>query len=148
MINITEENWMHQYLLERPIDEENIAVYLLCMRNCYTDDKFDDNVKDRNQYVADQDKVVIESLNPVVTPDTNTKEFMLPADQCILMYRESLKDWESRGWKIDTRTVADNAKSTAYAIPSPARHEQKGWVLDSIPLKAAPKKSAPLKAAG
>jgi phenylpropionate dioxygenase-like ring-hydroxylating dioxygenase large terminal subunit len=147
-IHLTDNNYMHQYLLERPIDEENIAVYLLCMRNCYTDDKYDQNVMDRNQYVAEQDVVIVNDLHPMLTPDTNTKEFMLPADKCILMYRESLKEWIDKGWKIDTRTVADNALSVAYAIPSPARRDQKGWVLDSIPLKPAPKENTKLKAAG
>ena len=147
-IHLTDNNYMHQYLLERPIDEENIAVYLLCMRNCYTDEKYDQNVMDRNQYVAEQDVVVVQELHPRLTPDTNTKEFMLPSDKCILMYRESLKEWESKGWKIDTRTITDNAGRVAYAIPSPARHEQKGWVLDAIPLVSAEEKSAKLKVAG
>ena len=147
-IHLTDNNYMHQYLLERPIDEENIAVYLLCMRNCYTDDKYDENVMERNQYVAEQDVVIVNDLHPMLTPDTNTKEFMLPADKCILMYRESLKEWIDKGWKIDTRTVADNALSVAYAIPSPARRDQKGWVLDAIPLKPGSKENTKLKAAG
>lgn len=147
-IHMSAENWMHQYLLERPIDEHNIAVYLLCMRNCYQDPKYDENVKERNFYVAKQDIVIVEDLHPTITPETNTKEFMLPADQCILMYRESLKEWENKGWKIDSQTVNANADRVAYAVPSPARREQKGWVLDSIPLKPARKKGAKLKAAG
>ena len=139
-------DWMHQYLIERPIDENTIQIYLLCMRNCYTDSKFDENVKERNQYVADQDKVVIEDLRPVLTPDTNTKEFMLPADNCILMYRESLQEWEANGWRIDQGAVDAAKDRVAYAIPSPARHKQKGWVLDAIPLRPA-SKQADLKAA-
>jgi predicted pyridoxine 5'-phosphate oxidase superfamily flavin-nucleotide-binding protein len=59
-----------------------------------------------------------------------------------------LKEWEGKGWKIDTRTVAENAERVAYAIPSPARLEQKGWVLDAIPLVAAESADAKLKAAG
>jgi phenylpropionate dioxygenase-like ring-hydroxylating dioxygenase large terminal subunit len=147
-IHLTDNNYMHQYLLERPIDEENIAVYLLCMRNCYTDEKYDQNVMDRNQYVAEQDVVVVQNLHPRLTPDTNNKEFMLPADKCILLYRESLKEWETNGWKIDTEAVAKTAERVAYAIPSPARQEQKGWVLDAIPLVEGSEEGAKLKAAG
>jgi len=147
-IHMSKTNWMHQYLLERPIDESNTAVYLLCMRNCYTDEKFDENVIERNGYVAKQDVVIVEELHPVITPDTNTKEFMVPSDKCILLYRESLKEWEQNGWKIDLDTVKANEKKVAYAVPSPARREQKGWVLDAIPL-VEPSESAPeLKAAG
>ncbi|MBT8423214.1 MAG: hypothetical protein KJP03_08870, partial [Gammaproteobacteria bacterium] len=110
------------------------AVYLLCMRNCYTDEKYDDNVVERNGYVAQQDVVIVEKLHPMLTPDTNTKEFMLPADKCILLYRESMKEWENNGWKIDIDAVAASGQKVAYAIPSPGRREQKGWVLDEIPL--------------
>jgi phenylpropionate dioxygenase-like ring-hydroxylating dioxygenase large terminal subunit len=145
-IHMSKTDWMHQYLIERPIDENTIQIYLLCMRNCYTDSKFDENVKERNQYVADQDKVVIQDLRPVLTPDTNTKEFMLPADKCILLYRESLKEWEANGWRIDQEAVDAAKNRVSYAIPSPARHKQKGWVMDAIPLRPA-SKQADLKAA-
>lgn len=147
-IHMSATNWMHQYLLERPIDLYSSAVYLLCMRNCYTDDKYDQNVMERNQYVANQDVVIVDSLHPKVTPDTNTKEFMMPADKCILLYRESLKEWESYGWKIDGEVVEQKHNRVAYAIPSPARHEQKGWVLDLIPLRPASKAAPKLKATG
>ena len=73
---------------------------------------------------------------------------MMPADKCILMYRESLKEWENKGWKIDSEEVARTDGRVAYAIPSPARREQKGWVLDPIPLKPAGKAEPKLKAAG
>lgn len=147
-IHMSATNWMHQYLLERPIDEFSSAVYLLCMRNCYTDDKYDQNVMERNQYVANQDVVIVDSLHPKVTPDTNTKEFMMPADKCILLYRESLKEWESYGWKIDCEVVEQKHNRVAYAIPSPARREQKGWVLDTIPLRPSSKAAPKLKATG
>jgi predicted pyridoxine 5'-phosphate oxidase superfamily flavin-nucleotide-binding protein len=73
-------------------------------------------------------------LNPTVTPPTNTKEFMVPADKTILMYREKLAEWDSNGWRIDSGTVNCNRKKIAYAIPSPARRRHKGWVIDPIPL--------------
>ena len=147
-IHMSATNWMHQYLLERPIDEFSSAVYLLCMRNCYTDDKYDQNVIERNQYVANQDVVIVDSLRPAITPDTNTKEFMVPSDKCILLYRESLKEWESYGWKIDSEVVERTHQRVAYAIPSPARREQKGWVQDAIPLRPASKAVPKLKATG
>jgi phenylpropionate dioxygenase-like ring-hydroxylating dioxygenase large terminal subunit len=147
-IHASETMWFHQYLFERPIDEENIQLYLLCMRNGFLEEKNDAYMIERNQYVANQDKVIIEDLRPVLTPDTNTKEFMVPADKVILMYREKLKEWDARGWRIDTEEVERNALRVAYAVPSPARRQQKGWVLDSIPLVKAEAAEAKLKAAG
>lgn len=146
-IHASETMWFHQYLFERPIDEENIQLYLLCMRNGFLEEKNDAYMVERNQYVANQDKVVIEDLRPVLTPETSTKEFMLPADKCILMYRDKLKEWDAKGWRIDMDTVEKNSAKVAYAIPSPARHEQKGWVLDSIPLVSGETARAKLKAA-
>jgi phenylpropionate dioxygenase-like ring-hydroxylating dioxygenase large terminal subunit len=141
--------YIHQYLFERPIDEENTYLYLVCERNFALEEKQDAYVIERNQYVANQDRKIIEELHPVLTPDTNTKEFMLPADKCILFYRESQKAWESRGWRIDTDEVARMKGKVAYAIPSPARREHKGWVLDPIPLvPVADAAKGGLKAAG
>ena len=146
-IHLSPTDWLHQYLIERPIDENHIAIYLLCMRNCYLEEKYDQGVMDRNQYVADQDVVIVENLHPRITPDTNTKEYMLPADKCITDYREALKDWASRGWRINSEQVAATQDKVAYAIPSPARRKQKGWVLDAIPLQSADQANPKLKAA-
>ena len=33
--------------------------------------------------------------------------------------------------------VNRNSKKVAYAIPSPARRQQKGWILDPVPLRPA-----------
>jgi hypothetical protein len=119
------------------------------MRNSFLKPAMDQNVIDRNQYVADQDVKIIENLNPALTPPTNTREFMTPSDKCILMYREALKEWDANGWRIDTDTVARNRRKVAYAVPGPARRQQKGWVLDSIPLLGAEDAAKPkLKATG
>jgi phenylpropionate dioxygenase-like ring-hydroxylating dioxygenase large terminal subunit len=147
-IHASEVIWFHQYLFERPLDDGNIHLYLLCMRNGFLEEKHDAYMIERNQYVADQDKVVIEDLRPVLTPPTNTKEFMVPADKVILMYREKIKEWDAEGWRIDVDEVERNRMKVAYAVPSPARREQKGWVLDAIPLLAGEAAKAALKAAG
>ncbi|MCC5794260.1 MAG: aromatic ring-hydroxylating dioxygenase subunit alpha [Chromatiales bacterium] len=132
-IHPSPELWFHQYLFERPIDDENIQLYLLCMRSSFLDAKHDAYMIERNQYVANQDVVIIQDLQPVLTPDTNTREFMVPADKVILMYREKLREWDAQGWRIDTAKVEATRKRVAYAIPSPGRREHKGWVLDEIP---------------
>ena len=103
------------------------------MRNCVLEEKNDDYVISRNQYVANQDVKVLENLHPVITPETNTKEFMTPSDKCILIYREHLKEWDEQGWRIDSRAIEENEGRVAYAIPSPERRNAKGWVLDAVP---------------
>ena len=133
-IHVSPENWFHQYGYERPIDDECVHIYLVTMRNCALDAGQDDLIMERNAYVAEQDVGIIESLHPVVTPATNTKELMTPSDKVILMYRDKLKDWDRRGWRIDFEALQRQGKKVAYAIPGPTRREHKGWVLDTVPL--------------
>jgi hypothetical protein len=59
---------------------------------------------------------------------------MVPSDTVILDYRAKQKEWASKGWKIDLEEVERTGGRVAYAIPSPARRQTKGWVLDAIPL--------------
>jgi phenylpropionate dioxygenase-like ring-hydroxylating dioxygenase large terminal subunit len=136
---------IHQYLYERPIDDATTYLYLVCARNFALEEKSDAYIIQRNQYVADQDVKIIESLHPVVTPQTNTKEFMVPSDQCILMYREKQKEWAQKGWRIDYETFERTRHRVAYAIPSPARRQHKGWVIDPVPL--VPPEQAPAQVA-
>ena len=128
---------MHQYVYECPIDEGNVNIFLVNMRNQLIDPDRDQMVNERNWTIISQDLVVLSKLNPTVTPPTNTKEFMVPADEPILAYREKLAEWNGLGWRIDSDTVNSNRKKVAYAIPSPARRRHKGWVLDPIPLLPA-----------
>jgi len=147
-IHVTPENWFHQYAYERPIDDETVHIYLVTMRNCALDPAQDDLIMERNAYVADQDVAIIEFLHPVVTPSTNTKEIMTPSDKVILMYRDKLKDWDGRGWRIDFEALQREGKNVAYAIPGPTRREHKGWVLDAVPLVPGESARDGLQAAG
>lgn len=141
-IHPSEHMHIHQYMYECPIDENHVRVWLINMRNFLTDAEHDERVMQRNEYVVLQDRTVLEQINPVQTPETNDKEMLMPADLCIGRYRERLQEWEDRGWRIDSDTVAAHANKIAYAIPSPARRLQKGWVLDSVPL-VAPRAAEP-----
>ncbi len=104
------------------------------MRNCMLEPEQDDLMNQRNWYVAKQDVDVIKNLHPVITPDTNTKEFMMPSDKTVVMYREKLREWTEMGWRMDLDEIERNKGKVAYAIPSPARREIKGWVHDPVPL--------------
>jgi phenylpropionate dioxygenase-like ring-hydroxylating dioxygenase large terminal subunit len=125
---------MHQYLYERPIDANNTHIYLVNLRNSFLDPEMDEKVNSRNWSVVMQDVTVLSDLHPRQTPPSNTKEFMLPADQPILRYREKLKEWDEMGWRIDSDAMSAEENNTAYAIPSPERRKHKGWILDSVPL--------------
>jgi phenylpropionate dioxygenase-like ring-hydroxylating dioxygenase large terminal subunit len=128
---------MHQYMYEAPIDETRTKIFLVNLRSTFLEPEMDQKVNAMNWNIASQDITVLKDLDPVLTPDSNTKEFMVPADEPILRYRQKLGEWTARGWRIDTSEVERLRRRTAFAIPSPARRERKGWVLDPVPLVAA-----------
>lgn len=148
LIHPTDKISIHQYLFETPIDDGKTSLYLVNLRNFLLDPADDTRMMERNLVVAGQDRDVLEDVVPVLTPETRTKEFFTPADTPIAKYRDKLKRWENRGWRIDTDTVHRHGNRVAYAIPSPARREHKGWVLDAIPLMPADPTAAGLAAAG
>ena len=73
--------------------------------------------------------------------------FWYPADEPILRYREKLREFEARGWRIDSDQVNRDSNKVAYAVPSPALRGSRGWVPESVPLVAGDGLSETLKAA-
>ena len=133
-IHPTPEMFIHQYLYEAPIDASHTSIYLVNSRNFLIEPEHDARMMERNQYVAFQDRDVLEPLRPKITPRTNTKEIFVVGDESIARYREWLKQWEGLGWRIDNDKVEQGEGKVAYAIPSPARRQSKGWALDPMPL--------------
>lgn len=138
-IHPTPHTKIHQYLFECPVDEDQTSIYLINLRNFVLEEENDTRMTTRNEVVAFQDRDVLADVEPVVTPRTNTKETFVLHDKPIARYREWVADWEARGWRINCDEVARTRKKVAYAIPSPARREAKGWVIDSVPLLPAGK---------
>lgn len=149
-IHITPKMWVHQYVWDTPVDERHVSTFLVSVRNFATARFFDRKMMSRNVAVANQDKVICENLQPVVTPDSTARELMVPADKVIMMYRNALDRWAGQGWKLDVArlTAAREAGNVAYAIPSPARRVSRNWVLEPAPLVAAEPAEAPVKAVG
>ena len=133
-IHPTPTMFIHQYLFETPVDDSNTRLYLLNLRNFLLGPEDDARMIERNGVVARQDRDVLAGIHPIQTPPTNIYEFFVGPDEPIAKYREFLKDWEARGWRIDAEKVERDQKRVAYAIPSPGRREKKGWILQSVPL--------------
>ena len=126
-----------QYAFEAPIDANTTRTYLVNLRNCMLDPKQDEQVAAINQKVAEEDFVILENLWPVRTPDTMTCELLTEGDTILVRYREHLREWEQKGWRLDTKALKASAADVAYAIPSPERRTSKNWVLDTVPLVTA-----------
>jgi len=146
-IHPTDKIKIHQYAFELPIDEDKTAIYLVNLRNFLTEPDGDERMIRRNEYVAFQDRDILNMVRPVVTPRTNTKEVFVPADRPIARYRQFLGEWEARGWRVDVEKVKATQSRVAYAIPSPERRRRKGWPIDAVPLVPAKALGEEMKAA-
>lgn len=135
-IHINATKWLHQYIFETPVDEFNTRGFLVNMRNFVTSPFLDKAVTKRNLAVAEQDRVVVERLQPARTPRGAVKELLMPADKIVAQYRDRCAQWEAKGWRIDTERLHAERKAgdITFAIPSPGRLESKNWVLDPVPL--------------
>jgi phenylpropionate dioxygenase-like ring-hydroxylating dioxygenase large terminal subunit len=133
-IDLTATNSFHQYLFEAPVDEGHTRIFFVNMRNWLTEERHDQRIEEVTLKVVHEDIGVLEKLNPVRTPDTNTKEILVPSDYAVVRYREWLKKWDARGWRVDMKALREKLGDIAMAIPSPARRESGNWVLDTVPL--------------
>lgn len=78
----------------------------------------------------------------------NDTTFKLQPETSLVMvrYRERLREWEARGWRIDSAIVQRDARRVVYSIPGPGRREGGSRVLDAVPLirnTVAPELAAP-----
>ncbi len=135
-IDLTATNSFHQYLFEAPVNDHSTRIFFVNMRNWLMEDKHDARIEEVTLQVVHEDVGVLEALSPVRTPDSNTKEILVPGDTAVVRYRDYLKDWDARGWRIDYKALEAKRGDIVYAIPSPARRESGNWVLDTVPLIA------------
>jgi phenylpropionate dioxygenase-like ring-hydroxylating dioxygenase large terminal subunit len=133
-IDLTATNSFHQYIFEAPVDDSSTRIFFLNMRNWLMEDKHDRRIEDITLQVVHEDIRVLEQLNPIRTPETNTKELLVPGDTTLVRYREWLKQWDAKGWRIDAKALKAKLGDVAMAIPCPGRRESGNWVLDPVPL--------------
>jgi phenylpropionate dioxygenase-like ring-hydroxylating dioxygenase large terminal subunit len=132
-LHFTTENMFHQYFFEAPIDEKRTRIFFLNMRHFMLDPEMDQKIVDINMEIAQEDIDLLVKLNPVRTPETLTKELLVPTDKPVVRYRELLKEWQQRGWRIDMKKLFEQRGDVAFAIPCPARRIEKNWILDEVP---------------
>lgn len=133
-IHPTPKTFIHQYLYECPQEPGRTSIFLINMRNFLDAPEHDARMMERNQAVAFQDRDVLVPVEPKITPRNMTHEAFVVHDKPIARYRQWIDDWQARGWRIDTAKVEADRQTVAYAIPSPARRQHKGWVLEPVPL--------------
>jgi len=133
-LHFSEQNRFHQYFFEAPIDENRTKIFFLNLRHFMLEPEHDKRIMDVNMEIAKEDIDVVVNLDPVRTPETLTRELLVPADRPIMHYREQLKEWERSGWRIDVAKLNALRGNEAVAIPCPARRTEKNWILPEVPL--------------
>lgn len=133
-ITITENKMFRQYFFEQPVDERKTKIFFLNMRNFILEPENDGPIHARNKVIAGQDIQILNELNPMLTPLSPTKEVLMPADLAVATYRDWLKKFDDKGWRIDWFEFKKrHGVDKAYAIPSPGRRTSGNWVLDPVP---------------
>ncbi len=137
-IRITDRMSSFQYAFDTPVDEFETRSFLVNARNFFTSPLLDGTVDRRNRAIINEDRVVIENIEPVAPPRGTTADFSVKGDAIQLVYRRYLRDWESRGWRIDSEAIhREHPASRLHMIPSPGRRESRNWVFDTVPLVPA-----------
>ncbi len=133
-IQPTQDSVIHQYAFETPIDGETTRIYLFTARNFMRGEADDVRFHNRNVYVTEQDRLIVESIRTFQGSSDEDHECVVDADLPILQYRKYLHEWEAHGWRIDQAKSEGARPRVAFAIPSPARRTRTSWVIDAVPL--------------
>ncbi len=129
--------YRHQYFYETPVEPGKTVIYTIDTRNAMLDARDDERTRKMDDLVMNQDGRVLAGLRPMLPPASNIRENLVPADRHMVRYREWLREWQARGWRIDTEAVSRTRDRVVYAIPSPGRRLAKNWTLEPVPLLPA-----------
>ena len=133
-INFSEENKFAQYFFEAPVNESLTRIFFVNMRSFLLEPENDQRLTKVNAAVAQEDIDVLRELDPIRTPPTASEEVLIRSDGAVSRYREGLREWEAKGWRIDMKSLREQRGDRAFAIPCPARRTSKNWVQKTIPL--------------
>ncbi len=135
-INFSSTNRFSQYFFEAPINENRTRIFFINMRSWLLEPQHDDRIYNVNLVIAKEDIDILQELDPVRTPATPKEELLVRSDGAVIRYRECLKEWTEKGWRIDTKELQHQRGDRAFAVPSPARRDSKNWVQPTIPMVA------------
>jgi len=134
-IHFNETDGMNMYIYACPRDELDLEIFLVNQRNCRLDPELDEKFLHRMGVAIEEDRIVVEKLDPAIPSRASIGEFIVPADDVLMVYRQRLKEYEQRGWRLDLDELRRNQDRVAYAIPSPGRIENpRDWAVTRVPV--------------
>lgn len=136
-IHFNETEGMNMYLYACPRSELDLEIFLINQRNCRLDPNHDKKFLERMGIAIDEDRIVIEKLDPAIPSKEAIGEFIVPADDILMTYRRRLTEWQAKGWRMSLEEIEHNRNRVAYAIPSPARRDyRQDWAVTPVPMIA------------
>jgi phenylpropionate dioxygenase-like ring-hydroxylating dioxygenase large terminal subunit len=134
-IHFNKTEGMNMYLFTCPRGELDLELFLINQRNTRLDPDMDARFIERMGIAIEEDRIVVEKLDPPISSKEAIGEFIVPADDVLMNYRQRLTTWQRNGWRMDLEEMARNRNRMAYAIPSPARRERPDdWAITPVPL--------------
>ena len=127
-------DWHHLVMSAyTPIDEHHTKTYWIHARDFLPSEDQDEVARKRVHQVYVEDAEIINHVAPLESPDVGAVELLLESDKHIIEFRKRAAACEARGWRIDVNQQTADQKMI-YAIPSPARERESGWIIKPIPL--------------
>lgn len=120
-----------------PVDEDNTRTFATHLRNFFKHPLFDRGSRKRLRKIFAEDTAIVEQAAPNYLPERLAHELSVPDDKFMTAFRLArLRLIEQKGWRIDSRQVAEQGNGKVLAIPSPQRRLRPDlkWVMDTVPL--------------
>jgi phenylpropionate dioxygenase-like ring-hydroxylating dioxygenase large terminal subunit len=123
------------YYYVTPIDTTACRRYLLHARNFLPGEKMDAELIKTNWKFEKEDRDLLEAMRPIVPPRDHAHDLLQPEEQAMAQYRKQLRQWEDKGWRIDTAALERLGETRTCVIPSPARRTGGRWIMPVVPRK-------------
>lgn len=117
-----------------PIDATRTRHFNLHFRNFQQEPEHDEAMIKTLVWGFDEDAVVIDHLQPVLTPVSQANELFVETDGPEKAYRDKVTEMTQRLGLIDARRMQELSLDNVLVIPSPARVDGGTWVHRSVPL--------------
>ena len=139
-IDINDRMALIMFDCNTPIDEHNTRTFATQLRNFFKHDFFDKGSRKRLLKIFAEDTVIVERVAPAYLAADLSNELSVKDDRFMSSFRNARRKLiEQKGWRIDTKRLAQYRGEKVMAIPSPQRrlHPDIDWVMDTGALGAA-----------
>lgn len=115
-----------------PVDETHTRTLWLALRSFFKSPLADGSARKRTLAIFDEDRPVVEAIEPKIPGRDGQGELPVKSDQLPLAYRRLRRRYLDMGWGVDGSRSREAGRP--LCIPSPGRREQDGsWVVDLLP---------------